>query len=311
MEYESTYSLAHQLQTSFSDPSNGHLDSKLILKDLAAGSISGIVNVISGHPMDTVKVRMQMLGCRLGVCLKTLIAKEGLSSFFKGVYSPLYSVPFINALVFGVYEMSRRVLCGSSSAQMNLAQGTVAGCLAGSINCLIVTPVELIKCRQQMEGMGHRSRVTSGFEMCKKILHYQGVTGLYKGNMITMMREMPAYSAQFATYETMKHALASRYGESTVLNFIAGAIGGFAAWLVSYPQDIMKTKLQCDLNGSIRRYPVNKWIPDGGILNCAKDIMKRERFGGFWKGFSACTIRAMVSNAFTFLAYEESKKLFV
>ncbi len=64
-----------------------------------------------------------MLGCRLGVCLKTLIAKEGVSSFFKGVYSPLYSVPFINALVFGVYEMSRRVLCGSSHAQMNLAQG--------------------------------------------------------------------------------------------------------------------------------------------------------------------------------------------
>ena len=65
-----------------------------------------------------------MLGCKLGVCLKTLVAKEGVSSLFKGVYSPLYSVPFINALVFGVYEMSRRVLCGSSHAQMNLAQGT-------------------------------------------------------------------------------------------------------------------------------------------------------------------------------------------
>jgi len=313
MEFESNYpqSLTSQLQTSFSDPSNGHLDTKTILKDLAAGSISGVVNVISGHPMDTVKVRMQMLGGRLGVCLQTMIAKEGLSSFFKGVYSPLYSVPFINALVFGVYEMSRRVLCGSSSAQMNLAQGTVAGCLAGSINCLIVTPVELIKCRQQMEGMGSRSRVSSGFEIAKKILHYQGVTGLYKGNLITMMREMPAYSAQFATYETLKHGFRERYGEKTVLNFVAGAIGGFTAWLVSYPQDIIKTKLQCDLNGTIRRYPVNKLIPDGGIINCAKDIIKREGFGGFWKGFSACTIRAMVSNAFTFLAYEEAKKIFV
>jgi len=313
MEFESNYpqSLASQFQTSFSDPSNGHLDTKIILKDLAAGSISGIVNVISGHPMDTVKVRMQMMGGTLGGCLKTMIAKEGLSSFFKGVYSPLYSVPFINALVFGVYEMSRRVLCGSSSAQMNLVQGTVAGCLAGSINCLIVTPVEHIKCRQQMEGMGSRSRVSTGFEMGRKILHYQGVTGLYKGNLITMMREMPAYSAQFATYETLKHGFRERYGESTVLNFVAGAIGGFTAWLVSYPQDIIKTKLQCDLNGTIRRYPVNKLIPDGGILNCAKDIIKREGFGGFWKGFSACTIRAMVSNAFTFLAYEEAKKIFV
>ena len=57
MAFESNYpqnvtDLAEHLSTEFSDPSNGHLDHKLILKDLAAGSISGVVNVISGHPME-------------------------------------------------------------------------------------------------------------------------------------------------------------------------------------------------------------------------------------------------------------------
>ena len=34
------------------EPSNGHLDLDLILKDLSAGSLAGIANVLSGHPFE-------------------------------------------------------------------------------------------------------------------------------------------------------------------------------------------------------------------------------------------------------------------
>jgi solute carrier family 25 carnitine/acylcarnitine transporter 20/29 len=146
----------------------------------------------------------------------------------------------------------------------------------------------------------------------KNIIKNDGFKGLYKGNLITMAREMPAYAAQFATYELTKSFLTSKWGESQFLNLISGGIAGFSCWAFSYPQDVIKTKLQCDFGDSgKRRYANHQWMKDGGIISCAKDIYRHEGLRGFWRGFSACTIRAVIANSFTFVAYEEAKKLFI
>jgi len=294
------------------EPANGSIDLDLVLKDLAAGSMAGVANVLSGHPFDTIKVRMQMLDTRLSTCVKNIIYKEGPASFYKGVYSPLYSIPVINAIVFGAYEIAKRFLSPSPDAEMTITQGMMAGAFAGLVNCLVVTPVELIKCRQQMEGMGSKAaKTTSSIELMKHIYKNHGFSGLYKGNLITIGREMPAYAAQFGTYEVLKNYLVSHYGESTVLNFSAGAAAGFMCWVFSYPQDIIKTKLQCDFGGAVRHYKSHPVFRDGGVISCAKDIWRQEGLRGFWRGFSACTMRAMIANAFTFVAYEEAKKIFI
>lgn len=94
--------------------------------------------------------------------------------------------------------------------------------------------------------------------------------------------------------------------------FIAGGIGGFACWFFSYPQDIIKTKLQTQHKGGINAkvlYPkyqlANGYkIPDGGMINCAKEISGQHGARGFFYGFSACGTRAITSNAFMFLSYE-------
>lgn len=41
------------------------------------------------------------------------------------------------------------------------------------------------------------------------------------------------------------------------------------------------------------------------MIECAKHIYSNEGgYKGFWKGFSACTARAIVANSFMFMAYE-------
>lgn len=96
-----------------------------------------------------------------------------------------------------------------------------------------------------------------------------------------------------------------------MLIFSSGGLAGFACWVASYPQDVIKTKLQCDFGVNGSRYPSTRFIRDGGIISCAKDIYRHEGLRGFWRGFSACTMRAGIANAFTFVAYEEAKKLFI
>jgi len=160
-----------------------------------------------------------------------------------------------------------------------------------------------------MEGMGAKTKTSTSWMIMRQIIQRDGFSGLYRGNLITVLREMPAYAAQFGSYEIFKNYLSSKYGESTFINFICGGLAGFMCWVSSYPQDVIKTKLQCDLSGT--RYKSSRFIKDGGIISCAKDIYRHEGLRGFWRGFSACTMRAGIANAFTFVAYEEAKKLFI
>ena len=61
------------------------------LKELFAGSVGGITQVLSGQPFDTVKVRLQTqpnppIYSGVGDCVRKIIAQEGLSGFYKVFY---------------------------------------------------------------------------------------------------------------------------------------------------------------------------------------------------------------------------------
>ncbi len=44
---------------------------------------------------------------------------------------------------------------------------------------------------------------------------------------------------------------------------------------------------------------------------CARHVYQHEGgIPGFWRGFSACSARAVIANAFMFLAYEFAQKNF-
>jgi hypothetical protein len=54
---------------------------------------------------------------------------------------------------------------------------------------------------------------------------------------------------------------------------ICGGIGGYFCWQFSYPQDVIKTKLQIEKDGY---YKVNKYLMDGGFYDCMMQIYKKD-----------------------------------
>lgn len=96
---------------------------------------------------------------------------------------------------------------------------------------------------------------------------------MFKGSVATAAREIPSYCGYFASYYLAKRWYAN-YVQNVPLDkisyagcFVSGGFAGFMAWLVSYPQDIIKTKLQLSSNNEFPKY--HRFVPDGGFIKCA------------------------------------------
>lgn len=219
--------------------------------------------------------------------------------------SPLASLPLINAVVLAVHEIAKRQLGLHDENHMTIKEGLLCGGLAGFFNCILVTPSELIKCKLQIEYKNNSSKHHI-YSIVKKIYKEEKLQGLFRGNVATILREIPAYGGQFGGYYYAKKFFAKLENKkvedlrNTEL-MLSGAIGGYFCWQISYPQDVIKTLLQTHNQNFKARYY------DGGVYECAKYIYKTYGFMGFWNGYLPCTIRALLANAILFLTYENVK----
>lgn len=105
-----------------------------------------------GHPLDTVKIHLQIQDAKnpqySGTlnCLRSLFMKRGIMGLYQGVKSPLVGVVGINSVVFGIYGNVQRHMPESDS----LRSHALAGATAGFFQSFICSPMELVKSRIQV-----------------------------------------------------------------------------------------------------------------------------------------------------------------
>lgn len=134
----------------------------------------------------------------------------------------------------------------------------------------------------------------------------EGIKGLYRGNVATIFREVPAYGSQFATYEFLKSSLTENNSSQKLsfwMSMLVGGCSGIMCWLASYPQDVIKTKLQVEPD-----LYTKKWY-DGGFWDCGHKIVKKN-WRNLFAGLEPCLVRAVVANSFGFAVYEKCQIAF-
>jgi solute carrier family 25 (mitochondrial carnitine/acylcarnitine transporter), member 20/29 len=210
--------------------------------------------------------------------MRSCFKKEGIYGFYKGMGFPLASVSLLNAIVFSTNEMSK-IMLGYHN-ENSLFEGTITGAIAGFVNSVVVTPVELVKCRLQVQTESKSEARYKGIIDCiRQSYREKGIRGVYQGNAITVLREITGYGAQFGTYYFSKNMI-SKLTKTEIKDLgnislmAAGAISGVFCWLVSYPQDVIKTNIQLDIDG--HRFKKNKYLLDGGMIDCYNYIMRAD-----------------------------------
>lgn len=85
----------------------------IFINDLFCGSLAGLAYILTAHPLDSIKVRMQVER-RLRISLRGIIretyVREGFRGFYKGMGSPLITIPLVNSIVFASYEFAKRLM---------------------------------------------------------------------------------------------------------------------------------------------------------------------------------------------------------
>lgn len=279
-------------------------------REFVAGGFGGIAGVVSGYPLDTLRIRQQSStsGSAFSILRRT-VATEGPQALYRGMGAPLASVTFQNAMVFQIYAILSRALDPSISAKEPPSYKVVAlaGVGTGAIQSLILSPVELVKIRLQLQGSNYtRSKQADHHKgptnVARSILRREGLRGIYRGLSITVLRDAPSHGFYFWTYEYMREQLhpgCRKNGqESLQTMLVAGGLAGVASWVCCYPLDVVKTRLQAQSPSpsSVLKY--------NGIVDCFYKSVKADGYSVLWRGLGAAVARAFVVNGAIFAAYE-------
>lgn len=267
--------------------------------DFFAGCLGGCAGIIVGYPLDTVKVHMQTQDCRnpkyrgTWDCLRTIVAKESMSGLYRGMSSPIAGVAMVNAIVFGVYGHTQRHL----SEPDRLSAHFLAGVSAGIAQTPVSSPIELAKTRLQLQSP-LQSDSRGPMQCLRNIYKKEGYRGVFKGLNITFLREGPSYGVYFVTYEMLTKT-SSKQPISTPHMLLAGGLAGTASWVISYPIDVIKSRIQAE---SSDRY--------SGALDCLKKSIRAEGYSCLYRGLNSTILRAFPTNAATFTVVTWTFRLF-
>ncbi|KAG5674624.1 hypothetical protein PVAND_004578 [Polypedilum vanderplanki] len=270
--------------------------------DFVAGCLGGCCGLLVGHPFDTVKVHLQTQDYKNPLyrgtydCLKKIVQKESLHGLYRGLSSPLASISVLNAIVFGVYGNVQRQTKDPESLFAHFCAGTAAGLS----QTLICSPMELVKSRLQIQNnIPNAVKHKNPFQALKYLWNTEGRRGVFKGLGITIARDVPGFSSYFVSFEMM---MRQTKDPSAFYTLIAGGLAGTFSWIISFPVDVVKSRLQVDGIDGRPRY--------NGAIDCIKKSYQAEGLAFFTRGLNSTLIRAFPMNAVCFLVVSQVMKFF-
>eukprot|EP00698_Gefionella_okellyi_P017877 TRINITY_DN529_c0_g1_i1.p1 TRINITY_DN529_c0_g1~~TRINITY_DN529_c0_g1_i1.p1 ORF type:complete len:223 (+),score=33.46 TRINITY_DN529_c0_g1_i1:51-719(+) len=201
-------------------------------KDFIGGTVAGIATKFFEHPADTVKVRLQTNPSLVGPsdCFRQTLRNEGVRALFRGITAPMFGSAAENAIAFITFEEVKRHLRRHPDEVLPLHRVAVAGAASGIAMSFWLTPIELLKCRQQTD-TANLYRGT--FDCARQTIRSEGLRAFYKGHLASMLREGPGNAFWFAGYEGTCRLL-TRAGEtpSSLAVITAGSVAGVSFWAV-------------------------------------------------------------------------------
>ncbi|CAN7017132.1 unnamed protein product [Brassica oleracea var. botrytis] len=273
------------------------------LKGFAEGGIASIVVGCSTHPLDLIKVRMQLQGesasiqtnlrpalafqtssavhapsppPRVGIITigSRIIRQEGTHALFSGVSATVLRQTLYSMTLMGLYDILKTKWTDPETKTI-----PTAAPIPPSMN-----PADVAMVRVQADGrlpVVDRRNYKSVLDAIAQMVRGEGVTLLWRGSSMTINRAMLVTASQLATYDSVKETILEKglmrdgLGTHVTSSFTAG----FVASVASNPVDVIKTRV---MNMKVE---AGKTAPYKGAVDCALKTVRAEGIMALYKGF--------------------------
>lgn len=310
-------------------------------KHLLAGALAGSIAVCALQPFDVIKTRMQVQdGIARGLpeykgfnhAVRIIWSTEGYRGFFSGLAPALIGSGVSWGAYFYIYESLKQYYERQQGRkQLSPLWNLTSAAQAGAAVCLFTNPIWLLKTRLQLQVSTTNSQIGSMrgtqqpaasaygglLDAISRIAREEGPRGFYRGLAPSLVLQSSHGAVQFAVYEELKKIVRqadsaerppqagdSPRRQSHVAAWqlpLCGAVSKFAAVIVTYPVQVVRTRLQQRSTSSAVVYSTT-W-------DVVKLTLVREGVRGFYKGLLAALMRTMPQSAVVFAVYEQSMTL--
>ncbi|KAL3531654.1 hypothetical protein ACH5RR_005175 [Cinchona calisaya] len=177
-------------------------------------------------------------------------------------------------------------------------QFMVAGSIAGSVEHMVVFPIDTLKTRMQAIGSSSSYKAPSPTlrQSFVSIMQIEGLGGFYRGIAAMGLGAGPAHAVYFSVYELCKKNFTAGNPNNSIAHALSGVFATVASDAVITPMDVVKQRLQ--LTGS----------PYKGFGDCVKRVLLEEGVGAFYASYRTTVVMNAPFTAVHFATYEAAKR---
>lgn len=173
----------------------------------------------------------------------------------------------------------------------------ISGAVAGAVSRTAVAPLETIRTHLMVGSSGHSSN-----EVFQNIMTTEGWKGLFRGNLVNVIRVAPSKAIELFAYDTVNKKLSHKPGEPSKIPIppalVAGACAGVSSTLVTYPLELLKTRLTIERGAY------------SGLVDAFVKILREGGPGELYRGLTPSIIGVIPYAATNYYAYDTLRKLY-
>uniref|UniRef100_A0A5B7BWB7 Mitochondrial substrate carrier family protein B-like n=1 Tax=Davidia involucrata TaxID=16924 RepID=A0A5B7BWB7_DAVIN len=191
-------------------------------------------------------------------------------------------------------------------SQIGTISQLLAGGVAGAVSKTCTAPLARLTILFQVQGMHSDAatlRKASIWREASRIVGEEGFRAFWKGNLVTIAHRLPYSSVSFYAFERYKNILHSILGleghrenvsADLCIRLVGGGLAGITAASVTYPLDLVRTRLAAQTNVIYYR----------GIWHALHTISREEGAFGLYKGLGATLLGVGPNLAISFSVYD-------
>ncbi|XP_067940068.1 solute carrier family 25 member 32-like [Watersipora subatra] len=281
--------------------------SDIKLDHLVAGVTGGAISTAALHPLDLIKVRLQVNdgSCHRPVykgwidCGRQVFATEGFVGLYKGVTPNIWGASLSWGFYFFFYNnIKSSMQGGDAKVSLGPTKHMFAAAYSGVLTLILTNPLWVAKTRMCLNYGGSTTPAYSSLPATLfAIWKTEGLRGLYKG-FLPGMFGVSHGALQFMTYEELKRSYCKRKdisidGKLSPLAYITcAALSKSVAVICTYPYQVIRSRLQ------------EQHRPYNGVTHVIRDTYRGEGLKAFYKGVIPNLVRVTPACCITFFIYE-------